>query len=479
MYAWVAATTRLSSFVVPRRTIESAAAKARTSGHTQRAFDRGLINFHATSTSISTVEFFETPGKTARVTADLLPGGQLRERICNESHLGTNRHAGHQRTQRTQHERGICYAGATMYGMAGDDVLVGSYGGDVLIGGSGHDTIYGRRGIDRCKAEVQRGLRAVVLNLSAYFNISAQIHAHREARLVCSSRIFLLRFSHPDMGLRLDGNETAHLISGWAVLSENAGGLSRPSQASGPCWSLRFGAHDGRAAVRHTLRWTKRTAPVFDAGASLWLVLAPSPTVIWLGFAHWLLGRGCFLSHRSSFTLGGSFGPCCRARRDSDAYPASLAMSVARMGGKHPRDSEPPRHSCCRGGSELRGQPCRSSASAWPDELRGQDACLTRGQLQRHGSRAPALGQKRHLQINRRHGREEAVRSPHVLHLCSVHRSPLQSAGSPQDVRKRPPTANGSDSHRAGQEAFAHTVTNCHLRGASSSSTTTSDWPVR
>ena len=54
------------------------------------------------------------------------------------------------------------------------------------------------------------------------------------------------------------------------------------------------------------------------------------------------------LSHRSSFTLGGSFGPCCRARRDSDANPASFDMSVARMGGKHPRDTERPASDECR-----------------------------------------------------------------------------------------------------------------------------------
>ena len=44
---------------------------------------------------------------------------------------------------------------ATIYGLAGDDVLDGSYGPDLLIGGSGHDVAIGRNGIDRCGAEVR------------------------------------------------------------------------------------------------------------------------------------------------------------------------------------------------------------------------------------------------------------------------------------------------------------------------------------
>ena len=44
-------------------------------------------------------------------------------------------------------------AGATMYGMAGDDVMVGDWGDDVLMGGTGHDEAYGWDGIDQCEAE--------------------------------------------------------------------------------------------------------------------------------------------------------------------------------------------------------------------------------------------------------------------------------------------------------------------------------------
>ncbi|GAB2780781.1 hypothetical protein GCM10027020_37900 [Nocardioides salsibiostraticola] len=44
----------------------------------------------------------------------------------------------------------------TVYGMGGNDTLVGTFGRDVLIGGPGRDKALGRDNVDQCRAEVRR-----------------------------------------------------------------------------------------------------------------------------------------------------------------------------------------------------------------------------------------------------------------------------------------------------------------------------------
>ena len=79
-------------------------------------------------------------------------------------------------------------AQATIYGMAGDDVLVGADFDDTLLGGTGHDIAEGSFGSDNCVAEVRKGCE--------YAN--GPFHAHSAMQWSGASQRSAVPGDHPD-----------------------------------------------------------------------------------------------------------------------------------------------------------------------------------------------------------------------------------------------------------------------------------------